>query len=186
MTIDALFDRMRHAPFGATDPNVTQHQAAIGDGNIQPAAFLANVPATVVIDDTGLAITDGKLTVTNAGSVVIIDGTSNIFKIVATGTHTTASFTNPGSDTVTTTLSTGLTFVPGHLVFLEFSSGTSSYQTYYAVIDPGGHVFDYYESLCVLYNTNQTQIKSKKSSTRGTGTSGALQFRYFVLKEVAF
>lgn len=40
----------------------------------------------VVIDSSGVTITNGKLTVTNPSSTVIIDGTSNMFKIAASGT----------------------------------------------------------------------------------------------------
>lgn len=49
---------------------------------------MSNGPAEVVIDDTGIAVSNGKITVSNGSSVVIIDGSSNMFKIVASGTLT--------------------------------------------------------------------------------------------------
>jgi hypothetical protein len=47
-----------------------------------------NSTADVVIDEAGITVTNGSITVTNAGATVIIDGTSNMFKIMATGTLT--------------------------------------------------------------------------------------------------
>jgi hypothetical protein len=49
---------------------------------------------SVAMGAAGLFITDGALTVANPGSTVIIDGTSNMFKIAATGT---ISATWPGA-----------------------------------------------------------------------------------------
>ena len=54
-------------------------------------ANVANIGGDVVIDSAGVAITGGKLSVTNGSSVVIIDGTSTMFKVGATGTLTIAS-----------------------------------------------------------------------------------------------
>ena len=61
----------------------------------QEASRFHNSTGEVVIDSSGVTITNGALTVTNPGSTVIIDGTSNMFKIVAsgTGTHTQAANT---------------------------------------------------------------------------------------------
>ena len=53
-------------------------------------ANVANIGETVLIDSTGERITNGKLTVTNPGSVVIIDGTSDMFRIAASGTTSVA------------------------------------------------------------------------------------------------
>lgn len=57
---------------------------------------LVNAAGSVVIDQTGIAITNGKLTVTNPGSTVIIDGTSNMFKIASTGTTSLTVATGAG------------------------------------------------------------------------------------------
>jgi hypothetical protein len=45
---------------------------------------------SVAMGAAGLFVTDGAITVTNGSSVVIIDGTSDMFKIVGTGTMTQA------------------------------------------------------------------------------------------------
>jgi hypothetical protein len=68
---------------------------------------LRNDPGEVVIDSTGIAVTNGKITVTNAGATVIIDGTSDMFKISASGTLTSAFGAVNSAVTVTLTV-TGL------------------------------------------------------------------------------
>lgn len=64
---------------------------------------LANEPSEVLIDKTGIAVTNGKITVTNPGSTVIIDGTSDMFRIAASGTRT-ATRTGVGNVLASTTV----------------------------------------------------------------------------------
>jgi len=52
MTLDALFDRMRLASFGAADPNAIQQQVAIGDGNIQPFGWMSGTMTDAVGNPT--------------------------------------------------------------------------------------------------------------------------------------
>lgn len=59
----------------------TEHFAATAT-----IALVANDGTTVVIDPDGLTIIEGAITVSNGDDVVIIDGTSDIFKIVTSGT----------------------------------------------------------------------------------------------------
>lgn len=61
------------------------------DVQVVRASALANGPGTVTADDSGLTITGGALTVKNPGGTVIIDGTSDMFKIAATGTLSVAA-----------------------------------------------------------------------------------------------
>jgi len=61
--------------------------ATAGSGGSLAGVDTAYAP-TVAMGAAGLFVTDGAITVTNAGSVVIIDGTSNMFKIQASGTKT--------------------------------------------------------------------------------------------------
>ena len=82
----------------------------IASGAITSAKFataaqapgVLNSTGYVEIDSTGVAITNGALSVTNPGGTVIIDGSSDMFRIVATGTlsHTQAAGSD-GSTTVT-------------------------------------------------------------------------------------
>ena len=50
-----------------------------------------NSTGDVVINASGITITNGAITVTNPSATVVIDGTSNMFKIQATGTLTLPS-----------------------------------------------------------------------------------------------
>jgi hypothetical protein len=61
----------------------------------------------VVIDPSGMTITNGAMTVTNGSSVVIIDGTSDMFKIAASGTAA-MNMTGGMGDTVVDTALPGL------------------------------------------------------------------------------
>jgi hypothetical protein len=93
---------------------------SVETGNLAADAVIANVANvgdTVVIDDTGITVTDGAITVENGDLVVIIDGTSNMFKIAATGTLTVSGV---GGGVATTVLSAlgAQAATPAHLGFV--------------------------------------------------------------------
>lgn len=97
---------------------------------------------TVVIDSSGVAITNGALTVTNASSTVIIDGSSNMFKIKATGTASVAFPAAPGASptraTISGTGSSVLAFIWN--VGVDNSSTANLRATGWAIVsDNGGH-----------------------------------------------
>jgi hypothetical protein len=94
------------------------------------AVNVENTPATVTVDDTGLTIIDGALTVTNGDDVVIIDGTSNMFKILVTGSLSGTGNDLTQTDIATVTL-TGLgTFAttPGHISYISPANDVASNQ----------------------------------------------------------
>lgn len=69
---------------------------------------VASATTDVVIGATGLSVVNGAITVVSPdGSTTIIDGSSNMFKIAASGTISTGLAASPGSATATVTL-TGL------------------------------------------------------------------------------
>jgi hypothetical protein len=92
----------------ATPGSVTGDSALAGLGSAYSTS--------VAMGAAGLFITDGAITVTNGSSTVVIDGTSDMFKIQATGTQQVAfpSGTWTSADTVTTLtgLGSGYTLVP--------------------------------------------------------------------------
>jgi hypothetical protein len=114
----------------------------LGAGPIVPAAVLAsgavtadsiavgavnnltNVGATVIIDAAGITVTNGALVVTNPGSTVIIDGTSDMFRIEATGT---LSVTGPATtrDTSTDLTLTGLGALPTTPAHIDYIAGSN-------------------------------------------------------------
>lgn len=74
---------------------------------------------------------DYGLQVINAGATVIIDGSSNMFKILATGTHSVALGVGPnvsGTGTVTLTGLGALSTTPAHLTFLATGNTTAAQQ----------------------------------------------------------
>lgn len=64
--------------------------------------------ASVIVNRDGITITEGGITVTNAGGTVIIDGTSNMFKIVASDTMTHSQGAASTGSTETTIAGSGL------------------------------------------------------------------------------
>lgn len=149
---------------------------------------VSHAGGSVVISASGVTITNGKLVVSNAAATVIIDGTSDMFKIAATGTHSTSPFTsplNPGS-IVETTLSTGFTYVPSGLQYAIFSSATHAYPIPHLTVGvSGGVVLDWFDGRTELFNTNQTKVNSSVSSSRSTTAVPGYVFRYYVLQQVA-
>jgi hypothetical protein len=140
----------------------------------------------------GLFITDGALTVYNAGSTVVIDGTSNMFKIVATGTQyggfPTTLFT---SNTYNVTLSSlGVyTAVPATVSFVAIapSSGivlsTVRYDSVWVAIDAAGGVGGMLSS--GVYVDGDGYVITRLIASNGTANyqTSHSQFRYYVLKE---
>lgn len=152
------------------------------------------------IDDNGLAVTSGGvervrvgaigggdygLKVVNAGATVIIDGTSNMFKIAATGTLTPPDISaGPAETSTNVTLSTGLTSTPAYLGFLNYGDGrTLPYETSNWLGD--GVMIDFYAMMITVVNTNQTKVTAEMKTRRAGGLSG-IPYRYFVFREAAF
>lgn len=128
-----------------------------------------NVPGTaaegaVTIDSDGVEITDGKLTVRNPNGNVIIDGTSNMFKIHATGTVSIAS--NDYEDIYFPALG----YSPVTLFYGENDNGIPYFPWfYYYNGNPGGY-------RCFIYN-DHLRIFNHWSSTKNV--------RWYVMKEEA-
>lgn len=92
-SLDALFSRLGSSaafdlPGGITGGDVPQESLA-GDGQIQPAGWVANADsstgtATVTIDATGITVLNGKIQVSDAnGTVLILNGTVTADAILA-------------------------------------------------------------------------------------------------------
>lgn len=114
---------------GWVPKNVLPQEGQPGTGEIQPSGWVVNAPGNVIIDDDGIEITDGALVVSNPTGTVVIDGTSNMFKILATGTatHSQAAFgtsafsaTLPGLGSFATT--------PGFISYASEGNALNSHQ----------------------------------------------------------
>lgn len=143
--------------------------------------------------DAGIAVTNGKITVINPGSIVILDGTSDMFKIAATGTM---NLTGPdgsgsagGNAIIATNIATGLTIIPAHLGYLEFPAGIASSLPHYDYDISNGYagsglVLDGMRQDTQVWSTNQTRVTARWSS-RLDRSAITYTFRYYVLKEAA-
>ena len=150
------------------------------------AANVANIGGTVQIDSTGERITGGKLTVTNGSSVVIIDGTSDVFKIVATGTLTTPAFTQtPGALSQATSggIATGLTYRPSFQGYI-YRYGTHMTPWEWVELS-NGTVTNQFDMWVEVVSTNQTQVTAQTGTMTNGGTWPATDFRYFIMKEAS-
>lgn len=120
-------------------------------------------------------------------ATVIIDGTSNVFKIAATGTLTPPAISSgPAESSAQVTLATGLTFVPAHLGYVNYGAGQARMLPYTIANWLGDGVgIDWYYMEVAVVNTDETRVTAEMKTRRAGGLS-ALPHRYYVLQEVAF
>jgi hypothetical protein len=132
---------------------------------------------------SGLALCAG-----NGNGTVIIDGTSNMFKIAAEGTISTTNVGGtPANATASVSLSTGFTYIPALVLYSQWNDGTYNVDE----VCPNG-VYSAAGALCFLYegwtsviSTNHTRVLVHTfATTAGLGGTVA-QYKYFVLKEAA-
>jgi hypothetical protein len=143
--VAAYLDELRAA--------LASHDAALGsqrltelEQRISPSLAAPGVPATpgsvtgdsalaglgsaystsVAMGAAGLFITDGALTVYNAGSTVVIDGTSNMFKIAASGTQEVAfpvaTYTIAAATVTLTALGNGFSLPPATIWMMTWGA----------------------------------------------------------------
>jgi hypothetical protein len=182
--------RYYHISLGLASDVLASANGGRGGDFIWPNKSNANDDgATVIVDRGGITVTNGAITVTNAGAVVIIDGTSNMFKIAATGTVTTSTFAYVAgaSSTVTVDIATGFTYRPAFLSYLQTAAGAYHvpYGVFTMTVVDAGTVHDTYEAWVAVVNTNETRFSAKYTSSRNTGTAAAYPFRYYLMQEAA-
>lgn len=174
----------------------------VDDVSLSRAINLSNSDGTVFINSGGVQITNGKLTVYNDnGSTVVIDGTSNMFKIQASGTTSLSigAGANASTNTQLTSLGNGFTVTPAHLSFLSTGSTSAAYQqigelevaslTGYVAGSSGGSPTVAVLKLTVFARV-QTVLASGYINVYLTGSnagagSQTVYSRYHVLKEAA-
>ncbi len=149
-------------------------------------ANVINTPATVTVDATGLTVTDGAITVVNPEGTVIIDGSGDMFRIIATGTIQTDSFSNPGSNTATINLNTGLDYVPAFVGYLASESGAVR-TTPNLQIGSGSaaHVDWQWELWINSQSGGLTTLKAAVRSSVVGGTTQGYTFRFYIFEQTA-
>lgn len=78
--------------------------------------------SSVVLDSDGITVTGGSISVTNSSGTVIIDGSTDLFSIVATGTLTIPRSELKGTQYQSVTVTTGVGFDPASLFFAKTGS----------------------------------------------------------------
>lgn len=165
--------------FGLAQTKVTADGIEVNDGAVDRVTLGA------------LGGGDYGLKVVNAGSTVIIDGTSNVFKIAATGNLSAPSVSSaevPAEKQSSVNLSTGLTYSPAFLGFLDTGNGALGLPYILWVVPDAanqGQVTDSWSMECQVVNTNQTQVRALVKTRRAAGLP-SYSTRYYVLREVAF
>lgn len=160
---------------------------------------------SVEIDASGIVIRDGSLMLINAGGTVVIDGTSNMFKIVASGTLNVVCAANTYNQETTVTLSAlgTLSATPAHVSFIGTDTAETSarklgmhafgsYQPGFVAGASGGSPTSrmvYTEGTAEMYtalNATPTGTAQIKLFGNNAATSSVTFYgRYHVLKELA-
>jgi hypothetical protein len=142
---------------------------------------------SVAVGGAGLFITDGGLTVTNAGSTVIIDGTSDMFKIVATGTQTVNYPNGTWSGTYVgvtlTALGAGYTSPPANHSNSLFNGDNGTHGDGMFGIGASGMFGHQYTSVAVVSGYLEARLHAYSDSFNWGANGGVASSRYYILKE---
>jgi len=177
--------------FGIAQTKVTADGIEVSDGSVDRVTLGA------------LGGGDYGLKVVNSGNTVIIDGTSNMFKIQATGTQS-VTVASGGAGTSTSTTLTGLgalSTTPGHLTYLANGNQLSANQHLgfwrystalrYAAGTSGGTPNGQFEAMFAsgfsFTNLNESQQVRVYVAldNEASPVSQTLYERYYILQEAA-
>jgi hypothetical protein len=204
---DGMVDRVVMGAIGGGDYGLWVRDAsgnAIIDGSkVQLARSEGTIPAGVALGIAQTTVTadgvevshggvdrvtlgalgggDYGLKVVNSGATVIVDGSSDMFRIVTTSTFNSPVASGSGTFTSTVTLSTGLTDVPAVVCWMEAVRGLMIPYIIWNHAD--GLVTEHWEVWIENVNTNQTKLTCQ---LRTRFADSAYTIRYFVLEQTAF
>lgn len=153
-----------------------------------------------ITDDIGVEVTDGTYSraqlgllpggtyglrvVSSDGTTVIIDGTSSLLAIAATGTLATAICAAGASQQATVTVNTGFTFAPSHLIYALSPVG-AILTPYYAWTVATGAIATAWTGWVTVAGSS-TVVTVDVTAVAGGAGAGATTFRWYLLQEVAF
>lgn len=139
--------------------------------------------ANVIIDSGGITIENGAITVTNRSGTVIIDGTTDFFSLIRTGTFVVPKNTSRGDKFKSVTLNTGLTYTPvvmGATARDGEDGNTWRQQLPLTVHNLSGQVLEYY-GIRGRALGSKTVVQGLKGCTRPP--LGAKTYRYYVFQK---
>lgn len=152
---------------------------------------ISHAAGDVLINGSGVAITNGKITVTNAGATVIIDGTSNMFKIAATGTTSNTIAAGGGgvqSNWTDVTVTGPFTSTPAHLSYIATTTGNAAPRTlgrlftHSALAGPSIGIATVMDVSTLLSGSN---CLVRFGGHNAQGSSQTWYCKYYILKEAA-
>lgn len=155
-------------------------------GSVPSAASGALVDAAgdAIITNEGITVLNGAITVTNASSVVVIDGSSDIFKIWATGTLQAPTVIGPlqGEDTVNLT---SLGVLPGFAAFISPDGTSRVYASPFVVVPIGGSAVGAVVSCFVDDPGGGSITVHALNQALASSSYGPFNCRYYLYKESA-
>lgn len=159
----------------------------IADNAVTTPKLIANAVVTGKIA-SGVSVT-GMLVISNASGTVIIDGTSDMFRIIATGTGTVAGPNGSSGSVASTvnniTVATGLTYPPAYLTYVETGGGVAQQiPAVVSFVTDGTPQITFVTSVSVV-NGNQTRHQVSCYATANLSGDPDIPYRYYIHEQVA-
>jgi hypothetical protein len=172
-------------------PSLPGAPTAQAGGGVSLAGVDTAYAPTVAMGSAGLFITGGAINASNAGSTVIIDGTSDMFKIAATGTQSgafpNATYTVSDYDTTLTALGNGYSVTPAALWSQYFATApdSSSLRSGSLLVanDGTGHIA-YMAIDSVMLSSGYVVMRLRVACVAANKYGNTAYVRYYVLVEV--
>lgn len=141
--------------------------------------------ASVIIDASGITITGGAITVTNGSGTTIIDGTSEIFLICASGSMTVPANNRKGDVFKTVDVNTGVTVNP-YTAWSVQSESDSAYKqpTPEIMHNLSGQIIRYFTGMAKHQGGGITRVRGLKGTT--APPLSARTFTYRIMKQSTF
>jgi hypothetical protein len=139
--------------------------------------------ATVIVDAGGITVTNGAITVTNGTGTVIIDGSSEIFLIAASGTLTVPRNTVKGDVFKTVDVNTGLTYHPHTVWSITLDDGFIQ-PLPEIVHNLSGQILKYFTGHARHVGSGVTRVRGLKGTTNPP--LDAKTYKYWIYSKQAF
>jgi len=143
-----------------------------------------NSPVTAtgtIINSSGVTITNGALSVKNPAGNVVIDGTSNMFKIVVSGTLTLTI--SAGTTTATNVFFHNLGYIPAFDAFVL--EGIYVEMLPVLVCGSGQSTLTVVSQLSVDVTSSTFNVYYVRTADKAVGTAETFTIKYFIYKEAA-
>lgn len=144
-----------------------------------------NYAASVIIDRSGIAVTAGAISITNAAGTVILDGTTDFWAIVATGLITCPINTARGARRKAIMVNTGLSVDPvcfGSIKRAD-NDGDWAQMLPVATINLAGQVINQFSLRARAAGNGRTEVQAIKETSNPP--LAARNYRFYVMNKTA-